>query len=128
MKVRLAPLLFEELNERERREYEEHMRLLEEIYGDVAAFLPATTVGDPIIKVVFDKNGHPSVQSRELAAGRDDVTFDVLATKDLADWGSAKRVTMKLCDDGLWKPVESEDPNYVFPEKMFYKYLINVNQ
>ena len=87
-----------------------------------------TTVGDPIIKVVFDKNGHPSVQSRELAAGRDDVTFDVLATKDLADWGSAKRITMKLCDDGLWKPVESEDPNYVFPEKMFYKYLINVNQ
>ena len=86
----------------------------------------ATTVGDPIIKVVFDKNGHPSVQSRELAAGRDDVTFDVLATKDLADWGRAKRITMKLCDDGLWKPVESEDPNYVFPDKMFYKYLIDV--
>ena len=83
----------------------------------------ATTVGDPIIKVVFDANGHPSVQSRELAEGRDDVTFDVLATEDLTDWRDATIIKMKQCDDGLWKPA---DPNYVFPDKMFYKYLIDV--
>ncbi|MCR5839770.1 MAG: hypothetical protein K6G94_09085, partial [Kiritimatiellae bacterium] len=88
----------------------------------------ATTVGDPIIKVVFDANGHPSVQSRALAEGRDDVTFDVLATEDLADWTNATLIKMKKCDDGLWKPVDSEDSNYVFPEKMFYKYILDMNQ
>ena len=88
----------------------------------------ATTVGDPIIKIVFDANGHPSVQSRALAEGRDDVTFDVLATEDLADWSNATLIKMKKCDDGLWKPVDSEDSNYVFPEKMFYKYILDMNQ
>ena len=48
MKVRLAPLVFSELNERERNENAEQMRLLAEIYGDVAEFLPETTVGDPL--------------------------------------------------------------------------------
>jgi hypothetical protein len=86
----------------------------------------ATTIGDPIIKIVFDANGHPSVQSRALAEGRDDVTFDVLATEDLADWSNATLIKMKKCDDGLWKPVDSEGPGYVFPDKMFYKYLIDV--
>ena len=86
----------------------------------------STTIGDPIIKIVFDANGHPSVQSRELAEGRDDVTFDVLATEDLADWSNATLIKMKKCDDGLWKPVDSEGPGYVFPDKMFYKYLLDV--
>ena len=88
----------------------------------------STTIGDPIIKIVFDANGHPSVQSRALAEGRDDVTFDVLATEDLADWTNATLIKMKKCDDGLWKPVDSEDSNYVFPEKMFYKYILDMNQ
>ena len=84
------------------------------------------TVGDPIIKVVFDANGHPSVQARALAEGRDDVTFDVLATEDLTDWDDATRIRMRLCDDGFWRPVESEDPNYVFPPTMFYRFMIDV--
>ena len=48
MKVKLAPLVFAELNEREQTEKAEQMRLLGEIYGDVAEFLPETVVGDPL--------------------------------------------------------------------------------
>lgn len=81
--------------------------------------------------VLVDGSGEswfPSALSASSAKGRDDVTFDVLATEDLTDWSNATLIKMKKCDDGLWKPVESEEPGYVFPDKMFYKYLIDMNQ
>ena len=83
------------------------------------------TVGTPIIQVVRDANGNPVILARELAEGRDDVTFGVLATENLNDWTSAALVPMTIVD-GLWKPSNSESPNYVFPAKMFFKYTIVV--
>ena len=84
-------------------------------------------MGEPIIKVVFDENGKPCVRSRDLAEGRDDVTFGILATENLNDWSSATLVPMeKFESDGLWKPAASEDSLYVFPSQMFFKYIIDV--
>lgn len=82
-------------------------------------------IGDPIIKVVCDANGNPALESRDLAPGRDDVTFDVLATEDLSNWSQAALIPMTVVN-GLWKPTASESPNYVFPAKMFFKYTIVV--
>ncbi len=48
MKVRLVPLFFEEANDRERGEFQEQMKRLNEFYGDVAEFLPPVQVGDPL--------------------------------------------------------------------------------
>ena len=48
MKAKLAPLIFAEINEREQREYQEQLRLLLEMYGDVAEFLKPVTVGEKI--------------------------------------------------------------------------------
>lgn len=48
MKARLVPLIFEEANERERREYTEQMVRLQEYYGDVADFTEVVTVGRPL--------------------------------------------------------------------------------
>ena len=76
-------------------------------------------------KVVCDANGNPALESRDLAPGRDDVTFDVLATEDLSNWSQAALIPMTVVN-GLWKPTASESPNYVFPAKMFFKYTIVV--
>jgi len=46
MKVRLLPLKFAEINEREVGEYDAQMKVLHELYGDVAEFLPPVTVGE----------------------------------------------------------------------------------
>ncbi len=48
MKARLVPFYFSEANERERQEFSVQIERLKEFYGDVAEFLPATLVGDPI--------------------------------------------------------------------------------
>lgn len=48
MKARLVPLYFSEANERERQEFSVQIARLKEFYGDVAEFLPATLLGDPI--------------------------------------------------------------------------------
>jgi hypothetical protein len=48
MKVRLVPLFFEEANDRERGEFQEQMKRLQEFYGDVAEFLTPVQVGDPL--------------------------------------------------------------------------------
>lgn len=48
MKVRLVPLYFAEANERERQEYADQMKRLQEYYGDVAEFLPEVKVGDQV--------------------------------------------------------------------------------
>ena len=86
----------------------------------------SASVGDPIIKVVLDADGHPCVKTRNLADGRGDVTFGVIATEDLSDWSSAALVPMKMFD-GFWKPTESENNlSYVYPPKMFFRYTIEV--
>ena len=89
---------------------------------------PVTSdVGTPIIQVVRDAAGNPAVQARELAEGRDDVTFGILATPDLTDWSNATLVPMtKFATDGLWRPTASESAGYVFPAKMFFKYSIEI--
>lgn len=48
MKVRLVPLFFEEANDRERGEFQEQLKRLNEFYGDVAELLPPVQVGDPL--------------------------------------------------------------------------------
>ena len=48
MKVRLAPLYFNEINEREQGELQAQMELLQKMYGDVAEFLPMTVVGEAL--------------------------------------------------------------------------------
>ena len=91
---------------------------------------PETTViGDPpILQVVMDASGNPAVQSRDLAEGRDDVTFEILATEDLGDWSDTALVPMeKSQTDGLWRPAASGTPGYVYPAQMFFKYLIDIN-
>lgn len=59
MKTRLVPLYFEEVNERETAETAAQMEKLQEYYGDVAEFLPAVRVGDPLPReadaIVFPK-------------------------------------------------------------------------
>ena len=86
-------------------------------------------IGMPIIQVVRDANGNPSVQSRDLATGRDDVTFGILATPDLTAWSKATLVPMtKFADDGLWKPTASGSAGYVFPSQMFFKYKIDIQE
>ena len=86
----------------------------------------SSTVGDPIIKVVPDSNGNPVVEARNLADGRDDVAFGVLATENLNDWTGATLVPMKKFSDGLWKPTASESHTYVFPAQMFFKYKVDI--
>ena len=57
-KARLVPLYFEEVNEREVQETAVQMEKLQELYGDVAEFLPAVKVGDPLPEadaIVFPK-------------------------------------------------------------------------
>ena len=81
-------------------------------------------MGDPILQVVFDANGNPAVLSRDLATGRDDIAFDILATENLSNWNSP--VPMEKFSDGLWKPEASESGGYVFPSKMFFKYKIEI--
>ena len=87
-----------------------------------------SAIGTPVIQVVRDADGNPVVQARSLAEGRDDLSFGVLATENLDDWSGAALVPMKRFEtDGFWKPVESENnPSYVFPSKMFFRYTIDV--
>ena len=86
-------------------------------------------IGTPIIQVVRDASGNPCVQARDLATGRDDVTFGVLATPDLTDWSNATLVPMKkFAADGLWKPTASESAGYVFPSQMFFRYTIDIQE
>ena len=90
---------------------------------------PATSdVGTPIIQVVRDVSGNPCVQARELAEGRSDVTFGVLATENLSDWNDAVLIPMEKFDsDSLWKPSASKNnSSYVFPAKMFFKYSVEI--
>lgn len=85
----------------------------------------SASVGDPVIKIVLDADGHPCVKSRSLADGRGDVAFGVLATEDLNDWSQATLVPMeKFAGDGLWKPAASGSPGYAFPDKMFFRYTL----
>ena len=46
MKARLVPLQFEEMNEREQDEFREQMKLLTEMYADVAQFEEPVKVGE----------------------------------------------------------------------------------
>lgn len=48
LKARIVPLQFREINERERGEYAEQIKRLNEIYGDVAEFLDTVIVGEPV--------------------------------------------------------------------------------
>ena len=86
----------------------------------------SSTVGDPIIMVVRDADGNPVVEARDLATGRDDVTFGVLATENLTDWQNASLIPMEKFNDGYWKPAESTSSAYVYPAKMFFKYSVEV--
>ena len=82
-------------------------------------------IGDPILEVVRDADGNPCVKARDLAEGRGDVTFGILATEDLADWTSL--VDMDNSDaDGFWKPSGRDASGYVYPGKMFFKYTIDL--
>ena len=84
-------------------------------------------IGVPIIQVVRDANGNPCVQARGLASGRSDVTFGILATQDLSDWSNAVLIPMKKFDsDSFWKPSASANSGYVYPDKMFFKYTVEV--
>ncbi len=83
-------------------------------------------IGEPILKVVRDADGNPAVETRDLAEGRNDVEFGILATEDLSDWRTAVLVPMAMSNDGFWKPADSGDPGYVFPLKMFFKYWIDL--
>ena len=89
---------------------------------------PATSeIGTPILQVVRDGSGNPCVRARDLASGRDDVTFGVLATPDLSDWSQATLVPMEKFDsDSLWKPSASKTSGYVYPAKMFFRYSIEI--
>ena len=93
---------------------------------DIAPALGPDEIGEPILKVVRDADGNPAVETRDLAEGRNDVEFGILATEDLSDWRSAVLVPMAMSNDGLWKPADSGDPGYVFPLKMFFKYWIDL--
>jgi len=86
----------------------------------------SSTLGDPIIKVVFDSNGNPVVESRTLAEGRDDVTFGILATENLSDWTTLVPMKQFTTDGRIWKPTASEDSSYVYPAKMFFRYTVEV--
>ena len=48
MKARVVPVYFAELNEREIGETAEQMKILQDLYGDVAEFLPGITLGDEL--------------------------------------------------------------------------------
>ena len=48
LKAKVVPLRFQEINAREMNEYEEQLAKLNEIYGDVADFLPTVVAGEPI--------------------------------------------------------------------------------
>ncbi len=48
LKALIVPLRFKEINERELGEYEQQLRKLKDLYGDVADFLDTVIVGDPI--------------------------------------------------------------------------------
>ena len=48
VKANVVPLIFKETNERERKEYEEQLHVLIEIYGDTADFAAPVWVGEPI--------------------------------------------------------------------------------
>ena len=50
MKARLVPLQFEEMNEREQDEFREQMKLLTEMYADVAKFEEPVKVGEEMRK------------------------------------------------------------------------------
>ena len=66
------------------------------------------------------------VEVRDLARGRTDVTFGILATPDLDDWSNAVLVPMERFDDGFWKPSASNTSGYTFPATMFFKYSIDI--
>jgi hypothetical protein len=48
MKAKLLPLFFKEANEREQKERREQIEKLQELYGDVAEFLPEQPLGSPL--------------------------------------------------------------------------------
>jgi len=48
MKARLAPVYFQDANERERAEFAGQMERLRALYGDVAEFAPAVCAGEPL--------------------------------------------------------------------------------
>ena len=94
---------------------------------DIAPEKGVAEIGEPIMQVVCDEDGNPAVLTRDLAEGRSDVTFGILATPDLLDWSKAKLIPMeKVSTDGLWKPSASKTTGYVFPAKMFFKYTIEI--
>lgn len=59
MKARVVPVYFAELNEREVGETAEQMKILQDLYGDVADFLPGITLGEELppeaTAIVFPK-------------------------------------------------------------------------
>ena len=58
MKARVVPVYFSELNEREVKETEVQMTKLQELYGDVAEFLPGITLGEALPQataIIFPK-------------------------------------------------------------------------
>jgi hypothetical protein len=93
---------------------------------DISPEMGPDEIGEPIIKVVRDAEGNPVVEARDLAEGRSDVDFGILATEDLNDWRDATLIDMERFGDGFWKPAGSGTPGYVFPSKMFFKYVIEV--
>ena len=48
MKAKLCPMIFREANEREKREYQEQLNRLKEMYGNEAEFLDPVTVGEAV--------------------------------------------------------------------------------
>ena len=48
MKTNLVPVFFEEMNERERGEFQEQLRVLKEMYGEIADFRSPIRPGEPV--------------------------------------------------------------------------------
>ena len=65
MKVRLVPLRFEEINEREAGEYEQQLATLKEMYADVAEFLEPVPVGGKLPENA-DANGAYNIARKGL--------------------------------------------------------------
>ena len=85
-------------------------------------------LSEPLIDVKFDANGNPYVKLPPLA-NTEGATVTVLATENLYDWSQATLVPMRLYVDGSFRPVAyGNDPDYVYPPKMFFRYRITVEQ
>ena len=85
----------------------------------------ASEIGSPIIDIGLGQGGGLAVKLRSLAEDRGDVTYGVLATESLGDWGNARFVPFSEFTDGCLNSSAIKDPA---PGRMFFKYRIDVRQ